>query len=60
MTDDVELLYLHSERFHPADEAGIHPFDPSLGISWLVEAPILSPRDASLPGLAADFTGIEA
>lgn len=60
LTDDVELLYLHSERYHPADEAGIHPFDPSLGISWPVEAPLLSPRDAALPRLAADFKGIEA
>jgi len=60
LTDDVELLYLHSEQFHPEAEAGIHAFDPSLGISWPVEDPLLSPRDAALPRLAADFTGIEA
>ena len=60
LTDDVELLYLHSEQFHPEAEAGIHAFDPSLGISGPVEVPLLSPRDAALPRLAADFTGIEA
>lgn len=59
LTNDVEIMYLHSEPFHSEAESGIHVFDPSLGISWPVEVSLISPRDAALPRLAADFTGIE-
>lgn len=60
---DLEMIYLLSETFNPADEHGIR-WD-SVGIDWPVTGePILSERDRELPG-APDFvfappTGAEA
>ena len=40
LTDDCELLYLHTERFAPQCADGLNPLDPTLGggFAWNVEA----------------------
>ena len=50
LSDDAELLYLHSAPHAPEHEAGIRYDDPRLGIAWPLPAIALSPRDLQLPG----------
>lgn len=46
---DTELLYLHSELYAPASEAGINPFDSSLNINWPLKVSTISEKDRQLP-----------
>lgn len=52
LTEDTELLYLHSERYAPEFEGGVHHADPALGIAWPLPPANLSPRDTCFPPLA--------
>lgn len=49
------VLYYCSAYYEPALDGGIRWDDPQIGIRWGLEgtAPILSPKDASLPYLSA-------
>jgi dTDP-4-dehydrorhamnose 3,5-epimerase len=49
LTDDVELLYLHSEAYSAPDEGGLNPTDAKIAISWPLPVSLLSERDAALP-----------
>lgn len=53
LTDDVELVYLHSAPYAPDHETGLHPSDPQVGIAWPLAIVELSARDAALPLLDA-------
>lgn len=55
---DSELLYLHTEFYHPPSEGGLRHDDPRLAIAWPMPAQDLSPRDLAHPLLAADFAGV--
>lgn len=46
---DSTLLYLHAAPYRPSDEAGVRWNDPSLAVSWPLEASDLSERDSLLP-----------
>jgi dTDP-4-dehydrorhamnose 3,5-epimerase len=59
LTDDAELLYLHTASHDPAAERGIHPLDPRIGIEWPMAVENLSARDAGHPLLDDRFEGIE-
>lgn len=58
LTDDVEMLYLHSANFAPSSEGGVNALDPSLAIAWPIEVNTQSPRDQGLP-LLIDVEGID-
>lgn len=58
LTDDCELLYLHSERYASESEAAVNARDPALGIEWPIEVTEMSARDASHALLSANFTGV--
>lgn len=58
LTDDVELLYCHSVPYTPAAEAGLHPHDPALAITWPLPVAELSARDSRHPLVTAAFKGI--
>lgn len=60
LSDDVELLYLHTAAWHPAAEGRLRPDDPALGIEWPLPMARLSPRDREAPLLSAAFHGIDA
>jgi len=60
LTDDCELLYLHTAAYAPEAERGLNPCDPRLAIGWPVEIAELSPRDARHPVLGVDFRGLDA
>ena len=58
LTDEVEMLYFHSERYEPSSEGGFNPSDPHLNISWPLDVTESSPRDQAHPLLNSQFTGI--
>lgn len=52
LEDNVEVLYLMGEFYHPESARGVRWNDPAFGIIWPTDAPLLSERDATYP----DFT----
>lgn len=58
LEDDCQLLYLHSARYEPGHEGGLHPQDPALAIAWPEPVAELSARDAGQPFLDAGFAGV--
>jgi dTDP-4-dehydrorhamnose 3,5-epimerase len=60
MADDCELVYLHSDPYHPASEGALQALDPKLAIRWPLPLTEMSERDRGHAHLAADFAGIEA
>lgn len=59
LSDDCELLYLHSAPYTPAAEGGLDAIDPRLAIQWPLPISERSPRDEAFPLLTPDFSGIE-
>ena len=49
LTDDVELIYIHSAAYNQTCEAGLCYNDPALGIVWPLPVTGLSARDAAHP-----------
>lgn len=49
LSDYVDLHYKVSRYYVEGDEGGLAWNDPDIGITWPVQAPELSPRDASYP-----------
>ncbi len=47
LSDDVHLIYCHSEAYHPASEEGLNALDPRLGIAWPLTIIELSDRDST-------------
>ena len=58
LSDEVEMLYLHSEDYQPTSESGLNPNDPMLNIPWPLEVLDLSLRDKEHPFLNSEFTGM--
>lgn len=58
LTDNCELIYLHSEYYKPGSEGGHRYDDPALDIKWPLAAGNLSDRDASHPLLTTNFKGL--
>ncbi len=58
LSDDVEMLYCHSQSYMPAMEGGLHPQDPRLAINWPLPIKKLSDRDASHKLIDNNFEGI--
>lgn len=54
LTESVQLLYKCSDFYDAADEHGIAWNDPALAIAWGIQNPLVSPRDAAYPTLAAN------
>lgn len=49
LTDDVEVHYLMSARYHPEAAAGVRYDDPAFGIEWPLPVSSVSERDRSWP-----------
>lgn len=58
LTDDCEMLYLHSAAYQPAAEAGLNPQDPRIAIRWPLPITQMSDRDASHPLIDASYQGV--
>jgi len=59
LTDNVELLYFHTEFYHPEYYAGVHYSDPKFNIKLETEIQIISEKDKNLPFLPDNFQGLE-
>lgn len=51
LTENSELVYLHSEKYSKEFEVGINAFDGKINIKWPVEVTDISTKDQSLPFL---------
>jgi dTDP-4-dehydrorhamnose 3,5-epimerase len=58
LSDDVELIYLHSEKYSAPDEGGVSPFDKMLAIGWPRLVSAISDRDRLHPALKANYEGL--
>lgn len=58
LSDDCELLYLHSAPYTAAAEGGLNPRDTTLAIAWPLAISGLSDRDAAHPPLEPNFVGV--
>lgn len=59
LTEDCELLYLHSVVYTPSAEAGLNAKDTALAINWPLAIAEISDRDAQHAMLNAQFTGLK-
>ena len=59
LSDDCDLLYLHTAPHAPGSEGGIDPRDAALAIPWPLPFADLSERDASFAPLGASFAGLD-
>lgn len=61
LTDQATVLYLCSTPYAPGRDRGVHPLDPTLGITWplddLDDGPVLSAKDAAAPTLEQALRG---
>jgi dTDP-4-dehydrorhamnose 3,5-epimerase len=58
LTDDCELLYLHTAAYAPDAEAGLNALDPRLSISWPMPITEHSARDQHHAMLTSEFSGL--
>jgi dTDP-4-dehydrorhamnose 3,5-epimerase len=58
LTENCELLYLHTAPFHPEAEGALNVADPSLAITWPLPVSELSQRDRAHPFIDSHFIGI--
>jgi dTDP-4-dehydrorhamnose 3,5-epimerase len=58
LSDECELIYLHSRPFAPDAEGGLNVRDPGLGIQWPLPLAEISARDAAWAFISRDFAGI--
>jgi len=58
LTDNCEMLYLHSESFRPETVGTLNVSDPAIAVKWPLEITELSERDSRQPFLNADFKGV--
>lgn len=59
LSDDCELIYLHTAAYEPNAEGGLHPQDSRMSIQWPLPVHQLSPRDSAHPLLNETFTGVD-
>ena len=58
LTENTELIYLHSEFFTQGAEGGLRHDDPMLQIKWPLPITVISERDGNHPFLTDNFKGI--
>lgn len=58
LSDDCELVYLHTAAHHPESEGGLNPLDSALSIAWPHTVSEISAKDAGRPLLNAQFEGV--
>ncbi len=51
LTDNTSIAYLCSTPYNPDREHTVSPLDPTLGIDWQVDDPLMSERDMNAPSL---------
>lgn len=59
LTEDCELLYLHSKAYASNAEGAVNALDPGLGIRWPLEVSDISERDRGHELLLPNYPGIQ-
>ncbi len=58
LTEDCELIYLHTAAYCPEAEGALNAADPRLGIKWPLATTEISERDRNHKLIEQDFKGI--
>jgi dTDP-4-dehydrorhamnose 3,5-epimerase len=58
LTNDCEMLYLHTAAYVQNSEGGLNPNDPSLDIRWPLSISEISSRDVNHGLIADEFKGV--
>lgn len=58
LTEDCELIYLHTAAYHSQAEGAFNVIDPRINIAWPLAIAELSERDRSHKLIEQDFQGI--
>ena len=58
LTDNCELIYLHSKPYAAQAEGALNVNDPALNITWPLAFTDISQRDAAHPRITEEFHGI--
>jgi dTDP-4-dehydrorhamnose 3,5-epimerase len=58
LTDNAELLYVHSAAYAADAEGGVDALDPRLAIAWPLPVGEMSARDRGHPRIDARFEGL--
>lgn len=58
LTDDIQLLYMHTASWTPACEAGLRHDDPRLAIEWPLPVTTVSDRDRGYALIDDAFGGV--
>jgi dTDP-4-dehydrorhamnose 3,5-epimerase len=58
LTDDCELLYLHTVAYAPDAEVGLNALDPRLAIAWPMPIIERSLRDQQHAMITSEFSGL--
>jgi dTDP-4-dehydrorhamnose 3,5-epimerase len=58
LSEECELLYVHSASYVATAEGGLNPRDATLAIAWPLAIAEMSERDAGHPPIDPDFEGV--
>lgn len=58
LTEDCELIYLHTAAYHPESEGALNLVDPRLAIAWPLSPAEISERDRNHKLIEQEFKGI--
>ncbi len=58
LTDNVKMLYLHTEFYQPEYELGFRYDDPTMNIKWPLICSEISEKDRNHPLISKDFSGV--
>jgi dTDP-4-dehydrorhamnose 3,5-epimerase len=58
LTNDCEMLYLHTSAYVQDAESGLNPNDPKLDIKWSLPISEISSRDSNHALISDDFKGV--
>jgi len=58
LSDESNLVYLHTALYSGSNEGGLNVLDPAIGIEWPNTPKHLSKRDASFLNINSNFKGI--
>lgn len=59
LTDDVELIYCHSQTYEASAEGALNALDPRLDIGWPLAITERSVRDTGHALIGSDFEGVQ-
>lgn len=59
LSDNCEMIYLHTAAYNLASESGLNALDARLAISWPQAMSDISPKDAALLFVPENFSGMD-